>query len=166
MDILCHQLVRLGHPSNLCAIIETLVSHQKHCTILYRQALDPCLRHGARWRSAVPPALVTACRGHAPWTPWHTCLIPVLVHMFNPSPDVHISSHSSKLYSMEWHLLSHSLPGWHVYWIRLWRIRGHYTGDVPCQSQLIGGKALVLTTHVESVEIFSIMMTVKTIFYI
>jgi len=36
MDILCHRLVSLGHPSNLCAIIETLVSHQKHCPLLYR----------------------------------------------------------------------------------------------------------------------------------
>ncbi|KIJ97276.1 hypothetical protein K443DRAFT_256265 [Laccaria amethystina LaAM-08-1] len=49
------------------------------------QALDPCLRHGARWRSAVPPALVTACRGQAPWTPWYTCLILALVHTFHPS---------------------------------------------------------------------------------
>ena len=28
------------------------------------------------------PALVTSCRGHAPWTPWYTCLIPVLVDRF------------------------------------------------------------------------------------
>ncbi|EDR03271.1 uncharacterized protein LACBIDRAFT_331720 [Laccaria bicolor S238N-H82] len=32
-------------------------------------------------RSAVPPALVTACRGQAPWTPWYTCLIPCVLVM-------------------------------------------------------------------------------------
>ena len=36
--------------------------------------------------------LVTACRGHAPWTPWYACLIPVLVLMFNPSFGTHFSS--------------------------------------------------------------------------
>ena len=37
-----------------------------------------CLLH-----SAVPLMLVTACQGHALWTPWYTCLIPVLVLMPN-----------------------------------------------------------------------------------
>jgi len=27
-------------------------------------------------------ALVTACWGHTPWTPWYTCFIPVLVDRF------------------------------------------------------------------------------------
>jgi len=97
MDILCHQLVSLGHPSNPCAIIETLVSHQKHCPLLYRQALDPCLHHGAHWRLAMTPALVTACQGHAPWTPWYTCLIPVLVHMFHPTSGTHLLSYGTAL---------------------------------------------------------------------
>jgi hypothetical protein len=33
----------------------------------------------------VPPALVTACQGKAPWTPWYTGLILVFIHMFYPS---------------------------------------------------------------------------------
>jgi hypothetical protein len=36
--------------------------------------------------------------GYAPWTPWYSCLIPVLIHMFNPSSGKHLSSKSSKLH--------------------------------------------------------------------
>jgi hypothetical protein len=46
-----------------------------------QQALDPCLWHGAHWRSAVPPAWVTAHQGQAPWAPQYTSLIPVCVHI-------------------------------------------------------------------------------------
>ena len=66
-------------------------------SIFLWQALDPCLRHGARWRSAVPGAQVTACRGHAPWTPWYTCFIPVLAHMLHPSAGTHLSSFGTAL---------------------------------------------------------------------
>jgi len=43
------------------------------------------------------PALVTACRGHAPWTPWYTSLIPVLVHMFHPTSGTHLLSYGTAL---------------------------------------------------------------------
>ena len=40
----------------------------------------------------MPLVLVTACWGQTPWTPWYTCLISVLVLMFNPSFGTHFSS--------------------------------------------------------------------------
>ena len=50
--------------------------------------------------SAVPSAWVMACQGQAPWTPWYTSLIPVLIHMLNPSSHVqfHLISFFFKQY--------------------------------------------------------------------
>jgi len=66
-------------------MIYYVIAYVTGFSLYIRQALDPSLRHSARWRLAMTPALVTACQGHAPWTPWYTCFIPVLVHMFCPS---------------------------------------------------------------------------------
>jgi len=96
MDILCHQLVSLG--SSIKSLCHYRNFSQPSKTLSPSiQALDPCLWHGARWCSAVPPALVTACWGHAPWTPWYTCFIPVLAHMLHPSAGTHLSSFGTAL---------------------------------------------------------------------
>ena len=57
----------------------------------------------------IPLALVTACWGQAPWTPWYTCLILVLVHMLYPSSNTHVLSQWSKLHLSHAHFLFQSL---------------------------------------------------------
>jgi len=61
----------------------------------------PTSRH-----SAMTSALVTACWGQAPWTPWYTCLILVLVHMFYPGSNTYVLSQSSKLHLSHAHFYS------------------------------------------------------------
>ena len=72
----------------------------------------------------MPPVLVTACRGHAPWTPWYTCFIPVLVLIFNPSSLTHLSSHGTALTAAS------AVPWW---WLQPFHTHFSYTGIFSSQ---------------------------------
>ncbi|KIJ91113.1 hypothetical protein K443DRAFT_507444 [Laccaria amethystina LaAM-08-1] len=86
-------MLRLLSTSHLCWVYI--------CVPLYSTSFRPVPT--AR-RSAVPPALVTACRGQAPWTPWYACLILVLIHMLYPSSSTCVLSQSSNLHRFHAHL--------------------------------------------------------------
>ena len=65
----------------LCNIKAEFVSHHFPCVFMYRQALDPHLRHGPRKLSRASSA------GHS--LPGARPLDP-LVHMLNPSSGTHV----------------------------------------------------------------------------